>query len=350
MQYGGMTIRVAVAGASGYAGGEILRLLLGHPAYAEGRLTIGTLTAGSSAGCVLSDFHPHLMPLARRVVEPTDPDLLRGHDVVFLTLPHGHSAALAEQLGPETLVVDCGADFRLTDPTAWTRFYGSPHAGSWPYGLPELPGAREQLRGARRIAVPGCYPTAALLALLPAIAEDLVDAAVTVVAVSGTSGAGRTAKPDLLGSEVIGSARAYNIAGAHRHTPEIVQGLQTVTDRAVTVSFTPVLIPTSRGILATCAAHTGSSVSALRAAYEKAYESEPFVYLLPEGQLPRTGAVIGSNAAHIAVAVDEDAATFIAIAAIDNLVKGTGGAAVQSMNLALGWPETAGLSVVGMAP
>jgi N-acetyl-gamma-glutamyl-phosphate reductase len=343
-------MRVAVAGASGYAGGEILRLLLGHPAYAQGRLAIGAVTAAASAGSLLGEHHPHLTPLAQRVVEPTDVAALTGHDVVFLALPHGHSAALAERLGPKTLIIDCGADFRLTDPTAWERFYGSQHAGSWPYGLPELPGARERLRGARRIAVPGCYPTAALLALLPAIAEDLIEPAVTVVAVSGTSGAGRAAKTDLLGAEVIGSARAYNIGGAHRHTPEIVQGLAAVTDRDVTVSFTPVLIPTSRGILATCTARTRSPLSQLRAAYEKAYGEEPFVYLMPEGQLPRTGAVIGSNAAHIAVAVDEAAETFVAIAAIDNLVKGTAGAAVQSMNLALGWPEAEGLSVVGVAP
>ncbi|OBJ62125.1 N-acetyl-gamma-glutamyl-phosphate reductase [Mycobacterium asiaticum] len=343
-------IRVAVAGATGYAGGEILRLLLGHPAYADGRLTIGAVTAASSAGSSLGEHHPHLVPLAQRVVEPTDLGVLQGHDVVFLGLPHGHSAALAEHLGEETLIIDCGADFRLGDPAAWERFYGSQHAGSWPYGLPELPGGRDQLAGARRIAVPGCYPTAALLALIPAVAADLVEPAVTVVAVSGTSGAGRAAKTDLLGAEVIGSARAYNIGGVHRHTPEIAQGLRAVTEREVTVSFTPVLIPTSRGILATCTARTRSPVSQLRAAYEKAYHDEPFVHLLPEGQLPRTGSVIGSNAAHIAVAVDEDASTFVAIAAIDNLVKGTGGAAVQSMNLALGWPETEGLSVVGVAP
>ncbi len=343
-------LKVAVAGATGYAGGEILRLLLGHPAYADGRLAIGSVTAAASAGSMLGEHHPHLIPLAQQVVEPTDLSVLDGHDVVFLALPHGHSAALAEQLSPQTLIIDCGADFRLTDAAAWERFYGSTHAGSWPYGLPELPGARERLRGARRIAVPGCYPTAALLALLPAVAEDLVEPAVTVVAVSGTSGAGRAAKTDLLGSEVIGSARAYNIAGAHRHTPEIAQGLRAVTDRDVTVSFTPVLIPTSRGILATCTARTRSPLSQLRAAYEKAYDAEPFIYLMPEGQLPRTGSVIGSNAAQIAVAVDEAAETFVAIAAIDNLVKGTGGAAVQSMNLALGWPETEGLSVVGVAP
>ncbi|AGP64412.1 N-acetyl-gamma-glutamyl-phosphate reductase [Mycobacterium intracellulare subsp. yongonense 05-1390] len=343
-------IKVAVAGASGYAGGEILRLLLGHPAYAQGRLSIGALTAAASAGSTLAEHHPHLTPLAQRVVEPTEPAVLAGHDVVFLGLPHGHSAALASQLGPDTVIIDCGADFRLTDAAAWERSYGTPHAGSWPYGLPELPGARERLRGARRIAVPGCYPTAALLALLPAVASDLVEPAVTVVAVSGTSGAGRAAKTDLLGAEVIGSARAYNIAGAHRHTPEIAQGLGAVTGRAVTVSFTPVLIPTSRGILATCTAPTRASLPQLREAYEKAYDAEPFIYLMPDGQLPRTGAVIGSNAAHIAVAVDEAAQTFVAIAAIDNLVKGTAGAAVQSMNLALGWPETEGLSVIGVAP
>lgn len=215
---------VAVAGASGYAGGEILRLLLGHPAYADGRLTIGALTAAGSAGTMLGEHHPHLLPLADRTLAPTDVDTLSGHDVVFLGLPHGHSAALAEQLGDDTLIVDCGADFRLTDPSAWERFYGSPHAGSWPYGLPELPGGREKLAGAKRIAVPGCYPTAALLALLPAVAEDLVEPAVTIVAVSGTSGAGRAAKTDLLGAEVIGSARAYNVGGKHRHTPRSRRG------------------------------------------------------------------------------------------------------------------------------
>ncbi|WP_431236305.1 N-acetyl-gamma-glutamyl-phosphate reductase [Mycolicibacterium aichiense] len=341
---------VAIAGASGYAGGEILRLLLGHPAYADGRLSIGALTAAASAGTKLSEHHPHLLPLADRVLEPTETELLAGHDVVFLALPHGHSAALAEQLGDDTVIIDCGADFRLTDAGDWQRFYGSEHAGSWPYGLPELPGGRDRLRDATRIAVPGCYPTAALLALLPAVAADLVEPAVTVVAVSGTSGAGRAAKVDLLGSEVIGSARAYNIAGAHRHTPEIAQGLRAVTDRDVTVSFTPVLIPTSRGILATCTARTQASVSEIRTAYEKAYGAEPFIHLLPEGQLPRTGAVIGSNAAQLAVAVDADAGVLVAVCAIDNLVKGTAGAAVQSMNLALGWGETEGLSIVGVAP
>ena len=341
---------VAIAGASGYAGGEILRLLLGHPGYSDGRLSIGALTAAASAGTTLAEHHPHLLPLAQRVLEPTEVEVLSGHDVVFLALPHGHSAALAEQLGPDTVVIDCGADFRLTDAGDWDRFYGTPYAGHWPYGLPELPGGRDRLRTATRIAVPGCYPTAALLALLPAVAAGLVEPDVTVVAVSGTSGAGRAAKVDLLASEVIGSARAYNIAGVHRHTPEIAQGLRAVTDRDVTVSFTPVLIPTARGILATCTARTSASLPEIRAVYEKAYAAEPFVYLLPEGRLPATGSVIGSNAAQLAVAVDAEAGVMVAVCVIDNLVKGTAGAAVQSMNLALGWPETDGLSVVGVAP
>lgn len=340
---------VAVAGASGYAGGEILRLLLGHPAYADGRLTIGALTAAASAGSTLGEHHPHLLPLSERVLQPTDAAVLAEHDVVFLGLPHGHSAELAVQLG-DTVIIDCGADFRLTDAGDWEKFYGSPHAGTWPYGLPELPGGRDALKGATRIAVPGCYPTSALLALLPAIEAGLAEPAVTVVAVSGTSGAGKSAKVDLLGAEVIGSARAYNIAGKHRHTPEIAQGLRKVTDKDVTVSFTPVLIPTSRGILATCTAPTTASASEVRAAYEKAYGAEPFIHLLPEGQLPKTGSVIGSNAAQLAVDVDEAAGVLVAICAIDNLTKGTGGAAVQSMNLALGWPETEGLSTVGVAP
>ena len=341
---------IAVAGASGYAGGEILRLLLGHPAFTQGRMTIGALTAAGSAGTALAEHHPNLLPLGDRVLESTNPEVLAGHDVVFMTLPPGNSAALARQLSADTVIIDCGGDFRLRDSAAWERFYGTPYAGSWPYGLPELPGGRDQLRGATRIAVPGCYPTAALLALVPAVAEGLAEPAVTVVAVSGTSGAGRTAKTDLLGSEIIGSARAYNIGGVHRHTPEIAQGLQTVCDREVSVSFTPVLIPMTRGILATCTARCTTPLTRVRAAYEKHYGGEPFVRLLPEGQLPHTNAVTGSNAAQIAVAVDEDAETLVAVCAIDNLVKGAAGAAVQSMNLALGLPETDGLSTVGMTP
>lgn len=346
----GPVVRVAVAGASGYAGGEVLRLLLGHPEYRTGRLVIGALTAGSNAGTRLGALQPHLLPLADRVLAPTTVDELTGHDVVFLGLPHGQSAALAEQLPDSTVIIDCGADFRLTDGAAWEKYYGSPHAGSWPYGLPELPGGRDKLRGATRIAVPGCYPTVASLALAPAIAAGIIEPKVTVVAVSGTSGAGRKLDVGLLGSEVMGSVRAYNIAGAHRHTPEIAQNLSAAGGTDVSVSFTPVLAPMPRGILATCTAPVKVDAAEVRAVYEKAYADEPFVHLLPEGVLPQTGAVLGSNAVALQVAIDEAAGLLVVIGAVDNLAKGTAGAAVQSMNLALGIEETAGLSTVGVAP
>lgn len=342
--------RVAVAGASGYAGGEVLRLLLEHPAYRSGRLEIGALTAGSNAGVTLGELQPHLLPLAGRILAETTPDVLAGHDVVFLGLPHGQSAVIAQALPESTVIIDCGADFRLTDSRAWERYYGSPHAGSWPYGLPELPGARERLRGATRIAVPGCYPTVSSLAMAPAVAAGIVEPTVHVVAVTGTSGAGRKLDVGLLGSEVMGSARAYNIAGAHRHTPEIAQNLSAAGGSPVRVSFTPVLAPMPRGILATCTAVTRVDAAQARAVYEKAYADEPFVHLLPEGALPQTGSVIGSNAVTLQVAVDADAGLLVVVGAIDNLTKGTAGGAVQSMNLALGLDETAGLSTVGVAP
>ncbi|WP_280235239.1 N-acetyl-gamma-glutamyl-phosphate reductase [Nocardia cyriacigeorgica] len=346
----GSVVRVAVAGASGYAGGEVLRLLLGHPEYRTGRLVIGALTAGSNAGTRLGALQPHLLPLADRVLAPTTVEELAGHDVVFLGLPHGQSAALAEQLPDSTIIIDCGADFRLTDAQAWEKYYGTPHAGSWPYGLPELPGGRDRLRGATRIAVPGCYPTVASLALAPAIAAGIIEPNVTVVAVSGTSGAGRKLDVGLLGSEVMGSVRAYSIAGAHRHTPEIAQNLAAAGGTDVTVSFTPVLAPMPRGILATCTAPVRVDAAEARAVYEKAYADEPFVQLLPEGVLPQTGAVLGSNAVALQVAIDAAAGLLVVIGAVDNLTKGTAGAAVQSMNLALGIDETAGLSTVGVAP
>ena len=342
-----MSVRVAVAGASGYAGGEVLRLLLSHP-----DVEIGALTGGSNAGERLGVLQPHLVPLADRVLEATTPGVLGGHDVVFLALPHGQSGAVAEALGEEVVVVDCGADFRLTDPAAWERFYGSAHAGSWPYGLPELPGQREVLTGARRIAVPGCYPTVSTLALAPAVAAGLVQADdLVVVAASGTSGAGKAAKTNLLGSEVMGSASAYGVA-THRHTPEIVQNLSGLTEDRVRVSFTPVLVPMPRGILATASASVVEGVTAddVRATYEKAYAEEPFVHLLPEGLWPATKSVIGSNSVHLQVTLDADAGRMVAVGAVDNLAKGTGGAAVQCMNLALGLPEQTGLSTVGLAP
>jgi N-acetyl-gamma-glutamyl-phosphate reductase len=336
-----------VAGASGYAGGELLRLLLGHP-----EIEIGALTGASNAGQPLGALQPHLVPLADRVLEETSPATLAGHDVVFLALPHGQSGPLAAELGDQVVVVDCGADFRLADPAAWERFYGGDHAGTWPYGLPELPGQRALLTGATRIAVPGCYPTVSTLSLAPAVAAGLVDNDVVVVAASGTSGAGKAAKPHLLGSEVMGNASAYGVGGSHRHTPEITQNLSGLGAGPVRVSFTPLLVPMPRGILATCSAPLRDGITAddVRAAYAKAYGEEPFVHLLAEGQWPQTKSVTGSNAVHLQVTVDEDARRLVAVGAVDNLAKGTAGAAVQCMNLALGLDESTGLSTVGLAP
>ncbi|MFD7067352.1 N-acetyl-gamma-glutamyl-phosphate reductase [Streptomyces sp. NPDC059913] len=342
-----MVVRAAVAGASGYAGGELLRLLLVHPG-----VEIGALTANSNAGQRLGGLQPHLRPLADRVLQPTTPEVLAGHDVVFLALPHGQSAAVAEQLGDDVLVVDMGADFRLRDAGDWERFYGSPHAGTWPYGLPELPGGRPALTGTRRIAVPGCYPTAVSLALFPAYAAGLAEPEAVIVAASGTSGAGKAAKPHLLGSEVMGNMSPYGVGGAHRHTPEMIQNLSAAAGERVTVSFTPTLAPMPRGILATCSAKAKPGVSAetVREVYAKAFADEPFVDLLPEGRWPATAAVHGSNAVQVQVALDAAAGRIIVVSAIDNLTKGTAGGALQSMNIALGLPEETGLSTIGVAP
>lgn len=342
-----MAVRAAVAGASGYAGGELLRLLLAHP-----EVEIGALTGNSNAGQKLGALQPHLLPLAGRVLQETTPEVLDGHDVVFLALPHGQSAAVAERLGPDVLVIDMGADFRLTDAAAWEKFYGSAHAGTWPYGLPELPGARAALEGSKRVAVPGCYPTAVSLALFPAYAASLAEPEAVIVAASGTSGAGKAPKPHLLGSEVMGSMSPYGVGGGHRHTPEITQNLSAAAGEPVSVSFTPTLAPMPRGILATCSAKAADGVTAesLRAAYEKAFADEPFVHLLPEGQWPATASVYGSNAVQVQVAHDTAAGRIIVISAIDNLTKGTAGGAVQSMNIALGLDETTGLTTIGVAP
>ncbi len=350
-----MVLRAAVAGASGYAGGELLRVLLGHP-----EVEIGALTASASAGSTIGEHQPHLPGLADRVIEPTSVETLAGHDVVFLALPHGASAELAAQLPQDTLVVDCGADHRLADPAAWAEFYGAQHAGFWPYGLPELLLAdgsrqRERLRGVRRIAVPGCYPTAVSLALAPGFAAGLLEPDVVVVAASGTSGAGKAARPHLLGSEVIGSMSPYGVGGVHRHTPEMEQNLSAAADMPVRVSFTPTLAPMSRGILATCTARLSPAAGdvvteTVRAAWHKACADEPFLTLLPPGRWPRTADTHGANTAHLQVALDSRTRRVVVVAAIDNLTKGTAGGAVQAANIALDLPETLGLPVNGLAP
>ncbi|MFY1649836.1 N-acetyl-gamma-glutamyl-phosphate reductase [Solwaraspora sp. WMMB762] len=337
-----MGIRVAVVGASGYAGGELLRLIAGHP-----ELDLVAATAHSQAGAPVAEVHPHLAGLDL-VFVATDPADLAAADLVFLALPHGESAALAAALPADVKVVDLGADHRLADAAAWSRYYGGQHAGAWTYGLPELPGQRDRVAAADRVAATGCYAVATTLALAPLIAAGVVAPDdVVVVAASGTSGAGRSAKTHLLASEVMGSLSPYKV-GAHQHVPEIKQATG-----ATSLSFTPVLAPMPRGILATVTARPAGGTAdpaAARDALTVAYADEPFVRLLPAGTWPATAATLGSNACHLQVGTDVDSGRVIVTSAVDNLGKGAAGQAVQCANLMLGLPETTGLTALGIAP
>jgi len=348
-----MSLSVAVAGASGYAGGELLRLLADHPEF-----TVTTVTAFSNAGQPLIALQPHLRSHAHLTLVETSPQNLAGHDVVFLALPHGKSGEITAALPEGTLVIDCGADHRLTSEEDWARFYGGEYFGAWSYGLPELVHAdggkhRDEIVGATRIAVPGCNVTAISLGLAPGIQAGVLaaDDIVAILAV-GPSGAGKALKTNLLAAEILGSASAYGVGGAHRHTPEIVQNLTVAGGTGVSVSFTPMLVPMSRGILATSTAKLapGATAGQVRAAFEAAYADEPFVHLLPAGEFPRTADTVGANTALIGLAVDEATGRVVTVTAIDNLVKGTAGAAIQSANIALGLLETTGLSTNGVAP
>lgn len=347
-----MTTSVAVAGATGYAGGEILRLLLNHPHYHSGDLTIGALTGHSHAGKPVVEQMPHLPQLRDRMVEDTTVEVLSGHDVVFLGLPHGHSAALAKQLPEETIIIDCAADFRLQNKADWDAYYGGEYAGQWPYGIPEMPGHRAEIAAAKKVAVPGCFPTGMTLALLPAVASAVIEPTINIVSITGISGAGKKAAVPLLGSETTGNLRAYNTSGAHRHNPEVVQNLREVHDQDYRINFTPVLAPTTRGILTTVTAQLAKPLSQKEIAerFEQFYCDEPFVQVLPAGQQPETQNVIGANTCQIQAEVNEATNTLLITAVLDNLTKGTGGAAVQCMNLMLGFAETAGLIHPGLAP
>jgi N-acetyl-gamma-glutamyl-phosphate reductase len=336
-------IRAAVAGATGYAGGEVLRLLAGHPEF-----EIGPVTANTSAGDRLGALQPHLPDLVDRVVEPTSPRALAGADLVFLALPHGASAPLAAQLPAELPIVDLGSDHRLADPAAYASYYGGDHPGAWTYGLPELRGQRVEVAAATRVAGTGCHAVAAILALAPLVAADLIDRDdVVITSVTGTSGAGRKPEPHLLGAEVMGDLSPYSV-GAHRHVPEILQatGLHSL-------SFTPVLAPLPRGILLTASAKPARSrltAEALREVLARAYTAEPFLHVLPEGRWPHTKSTLGTNACHLQATVDAGSGRITVCAAIDNLGKGTAGQAIQCANLMLGLNETAGLTASGVAP
>ncbi|MGM7679822.1 N-acetyl-gamma-glutamyl-phosphate reductase [Microbacterium sp. A94] len=350
-----MTYTVAVSGASGYAGGEILRLLASHP-----DIEIRTVTAHSNADQPLIQHQPHLRSLAHLTLQDTTPDILAGHDIVFLALPHGQSGQYTDALDDVSLIIDAGADHRLTSQESWDAFYGGDFHEPWEYGVPELlvgdSKQREILRGAKRIAAPGCNASTVSLSLAPGVAAGVIDPSdiVTVLAV-GPSGAGKSLKTNLLASEILGSANPYAVGGTHRHIPEIRQALAAASGAdpdGIRISFTPVLVPMARGILATSTARIidGVSDDEIRAAWHSAYSDEKFVQVLPEGQFPRTADVIGANTALMGLAIDRAAGRVTVVTAVDNLVKGTAGAAIQSMNLALGLPEDRALSVNGVAP
>ena len=341
---------VAVAGASGYAGGELLRYLAQHPQF-----DLAAACASGRAGEALAAVHPQFAGTSWSdlVLDETNVAVLSQAELVFLALPHGESAALAAQLPAEVRIVDLGADFRLRSTDAWANFYGGEHAGTWTYGLPEIPGARDQIRGASRVANPGCYPTAVALALAPLAQAGAIEPSdIVVVAASGTSGAGRKASDGLLATNVMGSMSAYKVGGIHQHTPEMEQTIASAGGwdiEDVALSFTPLLAPMPRGIVATCTARLNGDVD-VRATLNDAYAGEQFVTVLAEGQWPHTGSVSGTNAAQLQVATDRHTGRVIVVSAIDNLGKGAAGQAVQNANLMLELDEGAGLDVIGIAP
>lgn len=358
---------VAVAGATGYAGGEAIRILAGHPAF-----EIVQVTGHSSTGHRLGEYLPHIPQLADMVIADTTAQNLHGADVVVLALPHGASGSLAKDLDPHAIVVDLGADHRLECAKAWDGFYGGEFYDHWTYGMPELligtdangyRRQRELLAGVRRIAGPGCNVTATTLAMQPGIAQGLIEYRGIVADLAvGYSGAGKNLKrPQLLAAEAFGSAQAYGVGGTHRHIPEILQnfahaaGLDAGHADDFTLGFTPVLVPMARGILA-CVSGTMSAKAVsmsdedIRECWIRAYAEQHFISVLSAGMLPATANVIGSNAAHIQVVVDRPANRILALAAIDNLNRGTAGQSVQSLNVALGLPEDEGLTTIGVAP
>ena len=339
----------AIVGASGYAGAELIRIIHAHPF-----LELGAIAAGANAGASLAEVHPQFSSvpeLASKVFVESTPAELANHDLVFLALPHGQSAQLISQLPDYVLIVDLGADFRLEDNKDWHTYYGGTYAGSWTYGVPEIHGQRAKILGSTRIANPGCYATAIELGLAPLLAAGLADTNdIIVVAASGTSGAGRGAKVNLLNSEVAGSMSTYKVGGTHQHTPEIEQTLSHVAGVDVQINFTPMLAPMPRGILATMSVRTTVGGAELRKTLVDYFADEPFVTVLPDGQLPVTASTLGSNAVHIQVAKDDRTNRATVFVALDNLIKGAAGQAVQNANLICGFPETAGLSAIGIAP
>jgi N-acetyl-gamma-glutamyl-phosphate reductase len=331
-------MNVGVVGASGYAGGELLRLLSNHPNF-----KLAYISAGSNAGELITAIHPHLTNFAEQKFESTDMSRINKCELVFIALPHGESAKLISQINEDVKIIDLGADFRLSDESSWDKYYSGNYAGKWIYGLPEIVGATE-IAKQTRVANPGCYATAISLAIAPVIsfidASDLV-----VVAASGTSGAGRSAKVELLGSEVMNSLSVYKFGGVHQHTPEIEECLSKFSDSKVKISFTPILAPMPRGILATVTGKLNKPVSIeeIRKTFKEFYRGSAFVSLLPEATMPRTSSVAGTNNVQIQIAIDQHTQRVIVTSVIDNLGKGAAGQAIQNANLICGFNEELGL-------
>ena len=339
-------MKIGIVGASGYSGGELMRLLAVHPYF-----KLEYLAAGSNAGSQITAIHPHLSWLFDRSFDATSVAKINELDLVFLALPHGESAKLVPEIDSRVKIIDLGADFRLSSAGQWGKYYGGDYAGKWQYGLPELPGVRAQICASTRIANPGCYATSIILATAPALTNSLIDPSdIVVVASSGTTGAGRSAKVNLLASEVMNSLTSYKFGGVHQHTPEIEESLSALTSEEVRISFTPILAPMPRGILATATAKLVTRISEeeVRQLYVEFFENEKFVSILPKGQLPKTSSVIGSNSTQLQIAVDEHTNRLIVSAAIDNLGKGAAGQAIQNANLICGYEESLALSENGM--
>jgi N-acetyl-gamma-glutamyl-phosphate reductase len=335
-------MKVGVVGASGYAGGELLRLLSSHEHF-----DLTYIAAGSAAGSSIISLHPQLVSFQEQLFEPTDVKLMNACDLIFFALPHGESSKLVSAISSSTKIVDLGADFRLRSAQSWGQYYDGEHAGSWVYGLPEIAGNRDRIARSERVANPGCYATAISLAAAPAIAHGLIDSSdIVVVAASGTTGAGRKPAPNLLASEVMGSISSYKFGGVHQHTPEIEEALASIADSTVRVSFTPMLAPMTRGILATTTATMLSDHSTveIHALYREYYAGSPFVTVLPAGTMPQTVGTIGSNNALMQVAVDHHSNRLIVSSALDNLGKGAASQAIQNANLMCQFDETTGLS------
>jgi len=337
-------MKIGVVGASGYAGGELLRLLAKHPTFKP-----SYIAAGSNAGESISSIHSHLASYGSQTFSSTSVEEINKCDVVFLALPHGESAALTSGIAPKTKIVDLGADFRLKNEASWKKYYNDSYAGSWLYAIPEIPGKRNEISTATRVANPGCYATSIALAAAPAARAGAIDTSdIVVVAASGTTGAGRTSKVNLSASEIMNSMTSYKFGGVHQHTPEIEETLSAVAGHETKISFTPILAPMPRGILATITAKSAYSEEKLRALYQDAYSSEKFVTVLEPGCLPETSSLIGSNSVHMQVAVDAHTSRAVISVAIDNLGKGAAGQAIQNANIMCGIEEDAGLDAMGI--